>query len=151
MKSLTTQSNNTVVTPTGRPPLFVNKKVLERRIAKYWSHCGITEMAFIKGKKVKNIPTINGLALWLGTNRQTLSNYEKREEFFYTIKRAKQVIEAFNELMLVSGEVNPKIIIFNLKNNFGWKDKVETKNSPFDIDINDLYTDISFIFADKKN
>lgn len=150
MKSLTTQSNNIVAITTGRPLLFVNKKALEQRIAGYWHFCGITEMASLKGRKIKNIPTISGLALWLGTNRQTLINYGEREEFFDTIKKAKATIEAFNEQMLFSGK-NVTGVIFNLKNNFRWKDEVETKNLGVNIDIDDIDTDISYIFVDKKN
>ena len=126
MKSLTTQSNNMLATTTGRPLLFVNKKALEQRITGYWHFCGITEMASLKGRKIKNIPTISGLALWLGTNRQTLINYGEREEFFDTIKKAKATIEAFNEQMLFSGK-NVTGVIFNLKNNFRWKDRLVYK------------------------
>lgn len=146
MKSLTTQSNSITTTITGRPLLFANKKALEQRIASYWSFCGITEMASLKGRKIKNIPTISGLALWLGTNRQTLINYEEREEFFDTIKRAKATIEAFNEQMLFSGK-NVTGVIFNLKNNFRWRDEVETKNLSMNIDIDDLDTNFDFLMV----
>lgn len=74
-------------------------------------------------KRDKPIPlTITGLALALGTSRQTLMNYENRGEFFDTIKRHKTRIENFAELRLY--ENNATGPIFALKN-FGWKDKSE--------------------------
>ena len=79
--------------------------------------------------------TITGLALALDTSRQTLLEYEAEEhypdnipkevsdELIDTIKRAKLKIERFNELMLYTP--SPTGTIFNLKNNYGWKDKTE--------------------------
>jgi DNA-binding XRE family transcriptional regulator len=74
--------------------------------------------------KTKQIPyTITGLALALGTSRQTLVNYEKKEAFFDTIKESKIRCEHFNEQFLFGGNVTG--IIFNLKNNYNWQDKTE--------------------------
>ncbi|RDH76352.1 hypothetical protein DVS77_21600 [Mycolicibacterium moriokaense] len=82
--------------------------------------------------------TITGLALALNTSRETLLDYEsgnrdKKEDdegydpdvakFSDTIKRAKLRCEQFNEQMLFSS--TPTGSIFNLKNNYGWKDKIE--------------------------
>lgn len=75
--------------------------------------------------KTPQIPyTITGLALALNTNRQTLVNYEENVEFFDTIKAAKTKIEHFTEQFLFGP--SPTGTIFNLKNNYGWKDKTET-------------------------
>lgn len=68
--------------------------------------------------------TINGLALFLDTTRETLNQYEDKPEFTDTIKRAKTKIENQLELSLYGNNVTG--IIFNLKNNYGWKDKTET-------------------------
>lgn len=86
--------------------------------------------------KTEQIPyTVTGLALALDTNRQTLINYESgeyhtkeidketRQGFIDAIKRAKVKIENYNEVMLYTP--SPTGTIFNLKNNFGWKDKTE--------------------------
>ena len=80
----------------------------------------------------KQIPySVTGLALALGMSRQTLLEYEgevegrekKDPEFADTIKRAKLRIHNYLELNLYSP--SPTGTIFNLKNNFDWKDRVE--------------------------
>lgn len=68
--------------------------------------------------------TVSGLALHLDVDTETLRNYEKREQFFGTVKRAKQRIEQQLEKMLLTKQqvTGP---IFNLKNNYGWKDRTD--------------------------
>lgn len=70
--------------------------------------------------------TITGLALALDTTRQTLVNYEEKDEFIDTIKKLKTKVENQYEISLRkhgrSGD------IFGLKN-FGWKDKQEIESS----------------------
>ena len=72
-------------------------------------------------------PTISGLAVTLGMSRMALLNYESREEFIDTVKKAKSRVEAYVEQRLFYGQ--PVGCIFNLKNNFGWKDKTEQELS----------------------
>lgn len=75
-------------------------------------------------------PTIIALCKYLDIDRKTLSEYEKRDEFSNTIKKAKEKIEDYLERQL-SRKDQVTGIIFNLKNNFGWVDKTEavTKNT----------------------
>lgn len=66
-------------------------------------------------------PSIVGLCLHLGISRQTLSRYAKDAQFRDTIMRARARVEAYVAGLLydpnsVSGAM------FNLKNNFGWKE-----------------------------
>lgn len=68
--------------------------------------------------------TISGLAVWLGTDRGTIVNYAGRKGYSDSIKDAKARCEAFAEHML-NVSPNPTGTIFNLKNNYGWKDKQE--------------------------
>jgi len=72
-------------------------------------------------------PTIAGLAYALDLTRQSLINYEVKEEFLDTIKKAKMKVEISLEQRLAGNSVTGSI--FNLKNNFGWKDKTETEHS----------------------
>jgi hypothetical protein len=75
-------------------------------------------------KKTDQVPyTITGLALALDTTRETLLDYEDRQEFSDTVKKAKLRCEHYNEQMLFTN--SPTGTIFNLKNNYGWRDKTE--------------------------
>ena len=95
---------------TGRPLKFKTPEELQQKINEYFNITPNEEV------------TITGLALHLDTSRETLMNYEDREEFFDTIKRAKDKVQLEYELDLRrkgrSGD------IFALKN-FGWVDKQE--------------------------
>lgn len=75
--------------------------------------------------KVQTKPyTITGLALVLGTTRETLLDYQNKEEFSDTIRNAKLKCMNYAEESLWT----PKIatgIIFNLVNNYGWQNKQE--------------------------
>jgi len=69
------------------------------------------------------VPTTTGLALAIGFNsRQSLLNYEEKPAFVDTIKRAKLRLEAAIEDALVNRNGSVTGLIFNLKNNYGWKD-----------------------------
>jgi len=70
--------------------------------------------------------TIERLACFLGCDRETLLNYEKlegREKFFGTIKAIKSFILADKSERLNSPEGNKAGVIFDLKNNHGFKDR----------------------------
>jgi hypothetical protein len=71
--------------------------------------------------------SITGLANFLETSRETLINYEERPEFFDTIKGAKDKVEQYWEGLLIGANATGPI--FNLKNNYGWKDKTEVDNN----------------------
>ena len=95
----------------GRPLKFKTVKELQDKIDAYFEDTPKEEW------------TITGLALALDTYRQTLLNYEEKDEFMDTIKKAKQRVENSYELDLKkSGRSGT---IFALKN-FDWKDKSET-------------------------
>lgn len=96
--------------PAGQPPKFKSVKELQEKIDAYFAVTPQTQV------------TVTGLALALNTSRETLMNYEKKEEFFDTIKTAKTRVEHSYELSLrVRGSAGD---IFGLKN-FGWRDKSE--------------------------
>lgn len=128
----------------GRPAKFKSVADLERQIERYFFSCWTQKLdrygtpIFVKdrnGKKtttpvmIQNKPyTITGLAVFLGTTRDVLIDYEAKKDFSYTIKRAKQCCEAYAEEQLFIGR-NPTGAIFNLKNNYGWNDKTQTEHS----------------------
>ena len=85
--------------------------------------------------------TVSGLANALDMTRQSLLNYEGNDKFFDTIKRAKSKIEQFAEECLFMGS-NTAGVIFNLKNNYDWKDKQEiAADVNSDVTINIELTD----------
>ena len=74
--------------------------------------------------------TIPDLALALGfTSRQSLLNYQYKPEYMDTIKRAKLRIEGQRARQLVQGQGMVAGQIFDLKNNFGWRDQQDLANS----------------------
>ena len=96
----------------GRPLKFKSVEELQEKIDAYFVQCD----------KDKEPYTITGLALALDTSRETLMNYEKKEEFFDTVKKGKLRVEHDYEIALrKNGRAGE---IFGLKN-FGWKDKTE--------------------------
>jgi hypothetical protein len=99
----------------GRPLKFKTVKELQKKIDAYFKKCDNDDDPY----------TITGLALALDCDRRTLVNYEDREEFFPTIKKAKLKVENYLETKSLKGDIVPVMTIFNLKNNFGWKDKTE--------------------------
>jgi hypothetical protein len=86
----------------------------------------ITEkaQAYFETTLGNNLPiTITGLALALNTTRETLMDYQERDEFSDTIKAVKLVCENYAEIQVFTGK-NQAGAIFALKN-YGWKDKQE--------------------------
>lgn len=102
-----------------RPKLYTSVKEIEEDIENYFIECDKNEKPY----------TVSGLAYALDMDRKTLLNYSKSEEFFPTIKKAKQKIEQQLEENALAGKSNPTFTIFNLKNNYKWQDKVEIENN----------------------
>lgn len=72
------------------------------------------------------IPSILWLCEYLDIHKDTLLEYEKVDIFSVTVKKAKMKIEKYNAEQLYRKE-QVTGIIFNLKNNFDWKDKIESE------------------------
>lgn len=111
--------------PAGQPPKWKTVEELQELIDKYFKETPEEEYA------------ITGLALALDTNRQTLINYEKKDEFFDAIKKAKSKVElAYEKRLIKQGRSGD---IFALKN-FGWSDKQEIdQNIKGSISLTDLF------------
>ena len=112
----------------GRPAKFKTVKDLEEMIDSYFKgDCNCHQISIGGTIKVVPVPTVTGLATYLGfCSRQSFYDYEKREEFSYTIKMARAFIETHYEEMLQIG--NTTGAIFALKN-MGWRDKIENTNT----------------------
>ena len=104
--------SESLINPEGRPLKFETPQAMQKKIDKYFLDCE---------KKEKPL-TITGLALALDTSRKVLLDYEdNRPEYSNTIKKAKVICENFVEEYLFTGK-NMAGAIFNLKNNYGWKE-----------------------------
>ena len=103
--------------PGGRPKAYTKVKTMQQKIDEYFNECD----------KNKEPYTITGLCIALDICRDTLSEYMKNDEFSDTIKKAKLKVENYLEKHLIT-DSSTTGIIFNLKNNFGWKDKQENIN-----------------------
>ena len=99
----------------GRPRKWDSKEALQRDIDRYYKYCDD-----------KNRPvTIAGLAYYLDVDRQTIYNYEKKDEFFDTIKKAKNyIVMRLEEEAIMNGRAGT---IFVMKQ-YGYTDKHEVTN-----------------------
>ena len=122
--------------PAGRPPKYETPEEMQRIIDLYFisvKHNVTGNDKAPEGMSAEDViicldiedavPTISGLAYTLGMSTEAFRNYEQKGEFLATVKRAKQRIEISLEQRLAGNAVTGSI--FNLKNNFGWKDKTE--------------------------
>jgi len=98
----------------GRPLMFKTPEELAASINEYLQNTDINKL------------TVTGLALSIGTSKQVLNDYEKRDDYKSIVSQAKLYIENAYELSL--REHGRSGDIFALKN-FGWRDKTETEHS----------------------
>ena|SRR3990167_5648048 len=95
----------------GRPLKFETEEILKELIESYFNNTPKDEW------------TITGLALALDTSRKVLCEYEDKDEFSNTIKKAKLRVENGYEIDLKKHGRSGTI--FALKN-FDWKDNNQT-------------------------
>ena len=103
---------------------------IENKVNDYFNYCNENNKPF----------TMSGLALFLDCSRMTLYQYENelikfnniseedKKRIIDTVKRAKRMVEAYQEEQLFIGK-SPVGTIFSLKNNFNWKDTQEINNN----------------------
>lgn len=101
----------------GRRMKYETVEELSARIEDYFADC--EERALPR--------TMSGLAYHLEMSTESLRNYGERDLFSAVVRRAKQRVEIYLEQRLDGS--SPTGAIFNLKNNFGWKDKTEQEHS----------------------
>lgn len=98
-------------------PKFQTAEEMEAAIEKYFEYVAEEDRP----------PTMAGLALAIGFKSvSTLKTYEKKgEDFAYIIEVARTRIEDWKNTLLLRAEKTVNGIIFDLKNNHGWADKIE--------------------------
>lgn len=127
----------------GRPKKYT-KKSLREAVDRYFRSISRTIPARdLTGAVVKNDdgedimvvqfvvpPSISSMCLYLGIDRSTWQNYadpELHPEFRSVTADARARIEAYLEEQLLTREKGLQGIIFNLQNNYGWKQKQEVE------------------------
>jgi len=116
----------------GCPLKFETPEQMQIVIDEYFKKCDLNTKEFFcqkTGKKeiIKHpIPyTVEGLSNALDIDRKSIINYSKRDEFFHTVKKAKdKILQNLTERGLM-GDSNPAITIFNKVNNFGYSNRQE--------------------------
>lgn len=116
----------------GRPLIFKSVKEVEDKIEEYFDYCDNRLVNGYDNKTNEQFAYINpepytmsGLAYYLGIDRKTVINYSNKDEFFHTIKRAREKVEMDIERRMNDKNTFTPGLIFNAKNNFDWKDKTE--------------------------
>ncbi len=131
----------------GKPLKYKTVKELENAVNDYFDWCDNRIVHYYSPKHDKVIDaiepapyTMSGLARHLGMDRRTLLDYSKRDRYLPTIKAAREKVHEDVESRLM--EKNATGAIFNLKNNFDWKDKTEVEQSgELKINNNKKYSD----------
>ena len=123
----------------GRPRAFKSVEEVEEKINAYFNYCEEKEKPY----------TMSGLAYYLSISRQTLVNYSNQDQFFDTIKKARDRVQMQLEENALSNKANPTFTIFNLKNNFDWKDKIEHSSSEVE-NINKNISNIANLLNNPK-
>jgi len=123
----------------GRPRAFKSVEEVEEKINAYFNYCEEKEKPY----------TMSGLAYYLEVSRQTLVNYSYKDEYFDTIKKARDKVQMQLEENALSNKANPTFTIFNLKNNFDWKDKIEHSSSEIE-NINKNVSNIADLLNNPK-
>jgi hypothetical protein len=134
----------------GRPMKFKSPEELQDKIDRYFAECDKrTRKKYIPtkdGVEIFDEPwpkpyTVEGLAVALDTNRETLINYSKRDGFFDVISRAKEKIFANKVEGGLDRTYDPQMAKFMLKNNYGLTENTEQATDDKNINITIQYPD----------
>ncbi len=111
----------------GRPASFKSVEELQEKIHQYFEEYKLLDKPL----------TVEMLAWRLGTNRQTILEYENKDEYSDTIKSAKEYILATKMENLNTRDGNTAGIIFDLCNNGKYSNKHANEDKGISITIND--------------
>lgn len=144
----------------GRPPKFNTPEEMQHCIDLYFFTCkarqdgmriddvGLTDEDWkVINSVADTYPTVTGLGLALDMTRQTLIQYQENDKFTDTVKKAKQRVENAIEQRLFHNNATGSI--FNLKNNFDWRDKSESET--YGKDGGAIKQDVTVRYVDGKD
>ena len=117
--------------PVGRPLKYKTVEELQAAIDEYFAFCD-ARIKQVHSKEGESYGISNpepyamaGLAYAVGLSRQALVEYSHKDEFGDALKRARNKVEADIERRMIDKDTFTPGLIFNAKNNFGWKDRTE--------------------------
>lgn len=130
----------------GRPRKYV-ARTLEAAIERYFASISRTEKVCDEaGNVLYNDlgeaivatvyvvpPKVSGLCLYLGIDRSTWANYcdaEQHPELASVVQRAQMQMEDYLVGELLTRTKGVQGVIFNLQNNYGWREKREVEVGP---------------------
>jgi hypothetical protein len=131
----------------GRPLAFETVEQLQTAVDLYFETDAYISVGIDDSGEEKKMyaPTMSGLALSLGVDRKTITNYANKDEFFPAIKKARSRVEVALEQRLYGNNVTG--VIFNLKNNFDWCDKNEIAHTSPDGSMTPKSVDAALVSA----
>lgn len=88
--------------------------------------------------ETKRPKTLSWLCIYLWISKDYISEKSKSEDYSETIKQIRNIVENDVEEWILTSKYNPTAWIFNLKNNFGWKDKTEVDQNVRSADVSDV-------------
>lgn len=102
----------------GRPKKWKSAKELQALMDDFFDDC----------KKEGYPPTVEGLCVFLRCDKQTILNYQEKDEFADIIYFTKMKIASHVMGRAMKGEINPTIAIWISKNHYeGYEDKSKTE------------------------
>ena len=131
----------------GKPPKY-SPGQLEEKIVEYFKYVEDIniqrKLKRFEGEKLKPF-TLSGICVYLDICMDTWAEYSKKQEYAEPIKRAKARVMNHVEEGMMNGTLSTIGSIFNLKNNFGWVDKIEvnTTTSSDQLNQDDIQTRIN--------
>jgi hypothetical protein len=113
-----------------RPEKYSPEELLQEA-QNYFKNCEKTIISFDKTnlKTITKPKTLSWLCLWLKVSKDYISEKAKSDNFSETIKQIRLEVENNIEEWILQWSYNPTSWIFNLKNNFDWKDKTEVDSN----------------------
>lgn len=136
----------------GRPKAYEPEE-LTNAIVEYFRYMDMENKERKENGEKQRPFTISGLCNYLDIHMDTWCEYAKKQEYSDSIKKAKKYVEQHIEEGLLNGTLNPIGAIFNLKNNFGWVDKIDvnTTTSSEQLDKEEIKAKLDALKKERKS
>ena len=114
----------------GMPRKFPTPEDLHTAVVGYFSYIDSHNPIDKDGKiTINKVYTISGMCDYIGIHKDNYYEYAKRPDYEHITKMAKQKVETFVVEMATINKTNVIMSIVNLKNNFGYADKIDVNTN----------------------